>query len=422
MRRWAAVTGGASAAPLAVLFALNLVDEFDRVAFGVLSPEIRDEFGLSDSRHRRRRLGRRRHRPARRAADRGAGRPRPPRAPGRGRGGSLGRLHRADGPVSAGTWVLTLARMGAGVGRIVNEPVHASLLTDYYAPRTHPRVFAVHRLANPVGLLSALVVGLLASAFDWRLVFLSLCVPTFLLLPFLLRLREPARGESIDPRWRRGALPRLAFLAARRTLFGVRTLRRLWVGLPVLGIALITLRSWSACSSSASTATGRPAAGCHLPVRRRHRRRPWLGQRLAARARGRPARSSSRPTTGARSSPSARLLGLVASPWMRCRRPATWSPASQSAPTSPATSASWPSSARRGCARRPTPGRSCTSASGLRGAAAGRPRRAQRLPRRDRRAGGTLVAGGIVATTARSFVRADAQAALVPVPTPQEHV
>ena len=48
-RRLAAATGGLSAGPLLVLFALNLVDEFDRVAFGVLSPEIRDTFGLSDS-------------------------------------------------------------------------------------------------------------------------------------------------------------------------------------------------------------------------------------------------------------------------------------------------------------------------------------------------------------------------------------
>ena len=47
--RLRAATGGAATMPLVVLFALNLVDEFDRVAFTVLSPEIRDAFGLSDS-------------------------------------------------------------------------------------------------------------------------------------------------------------------------------------------------------------------------------------------------------------------------------------------------------------------------------------------------------------------------------------
>src|SRR5687768_11410990 len=241
-RRLVAATGGVSAAPLLVLFALNLVDEFDRVAFGVLSPEIRDTFGLSDSgivavgsiagvtsllaalpigvladRVRRVRLA----------------------AVGAATWGGFTILT-ALAPVTA---VLTAARMGAGIGRIVNEPVHASLLTDFYPPTHHPRVFALHRLANPIGLGSALVVGLLATWFDWRWVFASLCIPTFLLLPFLLRLREPVRGESLD---RDAALAaslraRAGFLEARRVLFGIPTLRRLWVGLPVVGIALITL-------------------------------------------------------------------------------------------------------------------------------------------------------------------------------------
>ena len=242
MRRLAAATGGLSAVPLVVLFALNLVDEFDRVAFSVLSPEIREAFDLSDSgivavgslagvtsllaalpigvladRVRRVRLA----------------------AAGAAAWGGFTILT----ALSPATWVLTVARMGAGIGRIVNEPVHASLLTDYYRPADHPRVFALHRLANPIGLASALVVGLLATYFDWRVVFLALCVPTFLLLPFVLRLREPARGESVD---REAALAaadgrRSTFLESRRVLFKVGTLRRLWIGLPVVGIALIAL-------------------------------------------------------------------------------------------------------------------------------------------------------------------------------------
>ena len=48
-RRLATITGGASAVPLAVLFGLNFVDEFDRAAFAALIPEIRDAFNLSDT-------------------------------------------------------------------------------------------------------------------------------------------------------------------------------------------------------------------------------------------------------------------------------------------------------------------------------------------------------------------------------------
>ncbi|HEY8547348.1 MAG TPA: MFS transporter, partial [Acidimicrobiales bacterium] len=48
--RWAAwkarTTGGAPLFPLGVLFGLNVVDELDRAAFGVLTPNIRDHFDL----------------------------------------------------------------------------------------------------------------------------------------------------------------------------------------------------------------------------------------------------------------------------------------------------------------------------------------------------------------------------------------
>src|SRR5262245_33534268 len=40
------VTGGLPILPLAVLFGLNMADELDRTAFGVLLPEIRNSFGL----------------------------------------------------------------------------------------------------------------------------------------------------------------------------------------------------------------------------------------------------------------------------------------------------------------------------------------------------------------------------------------
>ena len=43
------VCGGESAFPLVVLFGLNAVDELDRTAFGILLPNIRDEFHLNDT-------------------------------------------------------------------------------------------------------------------------------------------------------------------------------------------------------------------------------------------------------------------------------------------------------------------------------------------------------------------------------------
>src|SRR5215211_5493957 len=46
--RWCdSITGGAALYPLVVLFGLNAIDELGRFAFGVLLPNIRDDFGLS---------------------------------------------------------------------------------------------------------------------------------------------------------------------------------------------------------------------------------------------------------------------------------------------------------------------------------------------------------------------------------------
>src|SRR5262245_50536404 len=55
LRRWvgewrpSAVTLGAPAYPLMVLFGLNAVDELDRAAFAVLLPDIRDRLGLTNA-------------------------------------------------------------------------------------------------------------------------------------------------------------------------------------------------------------------------------------------------------------------------------------------------------------------------------------------------------------------------------------
>lgn len=314
--RWRSATGGAPVAPLAVLFALNLVDELDRVAFSVLSPEIRDDLGLSDSGIVAVAsvagvtallaalpigvLADRVHRVRLAAA-----------------GALAWGLFTVATALSPTVAVLVLARMGAGTGRIVNEPVHASLLTDYYAPVTHPRVFALHRLANPLGLGSAVLVGLLATFVDWRWVFASLCVPTFLLLPVLLRLREPLRGESVDAVAAATPVARLGLGAARRVLFAVPTLRRLWVGLPVLGVAtlalpqLITLffeREYAYGSTGRGVVTFLAGVGAVLGL--------LLGQRLATRAlrAGRPELLAVYDGAAIAGIGGA-LLGLVASPW-----------------------------------------------------------------------------------------------------------
>jgi ABC-type branched-subunit amino acid transport system ATPase component/MFS family permease len=241
--RVARLTGTAPLRPLLVLGALNLVDEFDRIAFAALTPEIRDAFGISDTV-----VGTigvvagafivLAAVPVGWVADR------------------LNRLHLAA--VAAVLWgtmsvltglvptvaLLFLVRLLAGVGRVTNEIAHPSLLTDYYDKEQLPQVFKVYRLANPVGAVAGLIAGGIAVALSWQWAFFLLAVPTFLLLGFLRGLREPARGARTDPelaeRLAAEAAP-VSFAEARRQLYGVRSLRRIWASSFLLGPAFVSL-------------------------------------------------------------------------------------------------------------------------------------------------------------------------------------
>jgi ABC-type branched-subunit amino acid transport system ATPase component/predicted MFS family arabinose efflux permease len=218
--------------PLGILFVLNAVDEFDRTAFFILAPEIRDSFGLSNTsfgvlvglftvliliggvavgfigdRFRRTWL----------VVLSGA---------------LWGSMTILTGLAPA-LWVLVIARIGSGSGRVANEAIHTSLLTDYYPQSIHGRIFGIHRAANPVGTtLGPLVAGTLAALTgDWRLAFLFISVPTFIAVAFAFRLKEPIRGATEDAARasEAGKEPPIRFARAWRWLFAVPSLKRLYV-------------------------------------------------------------------------------------------------------------------------------------------------------------------------------------------------
>lgn len=245
-REWrpSAVTMGAPAFPLMVLFGLNAVDELDRTAFAVLLPDIRDHFGLSDSQalllvavstiavifievplsfycDRRNRV---------RIATTGA---------------ALWALFSLGTGLAVSVTMLLAMRIGAGGGRAVVNPTHSSLLSDYYEPAARVKVFAAHRLGNSVGqALGPLLGGVLAYAFGWRTPFVLFAVPTAIFVLLSLRMREPVRGHH--ERRAAGADEAAATTedahetvwATMQTLGRVRTMRRIWSAVPFLGIAL----------------------------------------------------------------------------------------------------------------------------------------------------------------------------------------
>ena len=240
------LTGGLPFLPIGILFVLNFVDEFDRIAFAALVPEIRNTFDLSDG-------GISAVRaltgvftlfaalPMGIVADRFN----------RVRISVIAALLWGSAAVLTGVvsvlplavlW-LSLVRFVSGLGRITNEVVHPSLLADYYPRSVHPRVFGAHRLANAVAAVSGPIAGAIGAAISWQAAFFVLAVPTLLALGGAVRLREPHRGESIDADLAAAQAEEKAvpFAEARRQLFAVPTLRRLWVGAFFFGLGTFNL-------------------------------------------------------------------------------------------------------------------------------------------------------------------------------------
>ncbi len=252
-RRWrdASWLGPAGWYPLAILFGLNMADELDRSAYLILLPEIRDDFGLSNSGilavvALAAAVALLLTVPIAHLADRSN----------RVRIALIGAA--LWGAFSLGTglavtvWWLVAMRSGAAIGQGVVFPTHNSLLADYYPIASRPRVYSIHRAANSLGTIIGLLVGAgLAQAFDWRAPFVVFAIPTLLLVIAGARLADPGRGhferEAADLGVDRSLEEEPpSFAEAIRMVWTIRCLRRIFTALPFLAASIVGLGSLAA--------------------------------------------------------------------------------------------------------------------------------------------------------------------------------
>lgn len=239
------IAGDGPILPLLVLFGLNAVDELDRTAAAILAPEIRAEFGLSRGTYfgfialvlfftlvaQPAIAGLADRLPRVRIALVGAT--------------AWAFFSFATG-LSLGVVLFFVARAGSGIGKVVNDPTHGSLLADWYRPQDRPKVFSFHGAANAIGAgLGPLLAGMLAYSFGWRAPFLVFAVPTLLIVVFGLRLREPVRG-ALEREAAGGDAEAIAteeaspsFAEAWRMCWKIEALRRIWLATPFLSASLL---------------------------------------------------------------------------------------------------------------------------------------------------------------------------------------
>jgi ABC-type branched-subunit amino acid transport system ATPase component/predicted MFS family arabinose efflux permease len=251
-RFFSELSGGEALFPLVVLVGLVCVNQLDQTAFGILGPDIRDAFHLSNqgflSLVALTQVG-----GLLLAVPLAYSSDRLPRVAIALVGAAVWALFGLFTAFAITILMLVIARTGAGMGRAVITPTHNSLLSDYYAPEVRADVYGFHALGLAFGaFLGPLLGGLLGQAFGWRVPFVVFVIPSVVFVIVGLRLRDPGRGH-----WERAAAGASAavvhtdevppsYSESIRILFQVGTLRRIWYSLPFLAasfIGLVTLTS-----------------------------------------------------------------------------------------------------------------------------------------------------------------------------------
>jgi predicted MFS family arabinose efflux permease len=148
----------------------------------------------------------------------------------------------------ATTFVMFFAiRVVLGMAANIDNPLSASLVTDFYPASSRARVFAFIRAGGYIGLSIGVALGaVLGQAFGWRAPFFVMVVPGLVVAFFVFRLAEPPRGRfdagaSQDHALDRGAS---ALWADCRAVLAVPTLRYLFVGVAVAFAGFNGLAYW----------------------------------------------------------------------------------------------------------------------------------------------------------------------------------
>lgn len=185
---------------LAILFAINLLNFYDRAIFGALAEPIRKEWALSDSQ-----IGWLATAftllyavvgvPLGRLADRWK---RPLLL---GWGVAAWSILTAASGFAWNYGSMFAARLGVGVGEAACAPAANSLIGDLYPAARRGRALAFFMLGLPLGnFLGTLVSGHVAAAYGWRMAFYIACVPGLLLALPAMRVLDAPRGAAESSR------------------------------------------------------------------------------------------------------------------------------------------------------------------------------------------------------------------------------
>lgn len=181
---------------LAVLFAINTMNFFDRQILGAVTEPIRKEWSLSDTQ-----IGALNTAftllyafvgvPLGRLADKGT------RTRILAAGVFVWSLLTAASGLARSFWQLFVLRLGVGIGEATCAPAATSLIGDYFPAKDRAKALSIFMLGLPVGIaLSFAVSSSIARAYGWRPSFYVAGIPGLICVALALLIREPTRGAS----------------------------------------------------------------------------------------------------------------------------------------------------------------------------------------------------------------------------------
>jgi predicted MFS family arabinose efflux permease len=144
--------------------------------------------------------------------------------------------------MAAGFISLLILRIGVGIGEAGVNPASHSIIADYFPPQRRALAMAILMLGGSLGMMLGFVGGgFIAEAYGWRIALVSVGVPGLLLAVVMARsLREPGRGtyETETPP------PPPPILTTAATMWANPAMRHLIAGSVVAGLVGYGFTQW----------------------------------------------------------------------------------------------------------------------------------------------------------------------------------
>lgn len=142
---------------------------------------------------------------------------------------------------------LALARIGVSVGEAGGTAPAHSVLSDYFPKGQRAFALSVFNAGVPLGVASAFILGgWLVTEYGWRLTFIIMAIPGFVLALLLkLTVREPERGRfDVAAREQAATEKHPSAVSTARRMLSIPTFRMIVIGAAIAATATYAKNTW----------------------------------------------------------------------------------------------------------------------------------------------------------------------------------